>query len=254
MKVLAALYVLGATARENAVLASEIKALLKLHLRSAAPDNVHEVLRRAATDVEAVSDGESALKWRLTKSGLKRLGESTKMELLQEQWDTAAAGSQKAAKKSAAVMAVSESSVFIVHGHDDGARDAVARFVEKLGLEAVILHEQPNKGRTIIEKFEAHAAVGFAIVLLTPDDVGAQKSKAASLSPRARQNVVFELGYFIGKLGRERVCALHKEEVELPSDFSGVVYVKMDDAGGWRLKLAQEMKAAKLPAKFDKAI
>lgn len=254
IKVLAALYVLDATSRESAVPGAEIKALLKLHLRGAAPENVHDALRRASPDVEAVSDGESALRWRLTKSGLKRLGESAKMELSQEQSDAPAARNQKAPKKSGATTTLTERSVFIVHGHDEGARDAVARFVEKLGLEAVILHEQPNKGRTIIEKFEEHAVVGFAIVLLTPDDVGAQKSKSASLNPRARQNVVLELGYFIGKLGREKVCALHKEEVELPSDFSGMLYVKMDDAGAWRLKLAQEMKAARLPANFDKAI
>jgi hypothetical protein len=94
------------------------------------------------------------------------------------------------------------SSVFVVHGHDEAAREQVARFVEKLRLSAVILHEQTNQGRTIIEKFESHADVGFAIVLLTPDDVGATKKDAANLKPRARQNVILELGYFVGKLGR----------------------------------------------------
>jgi hypothetical protein len=92
---------------------------------------------------------------------------------------------------------------FIVHGRDDGAREAVARYVEKLGFEAIILHEQANQGRTIIEKIEAHRDVGFAVVLLTPDDVGSIKGEA--LQPRARQNVLLELGYFVGRLGRSRV-------------------------------------------------
>src|SRR5690606_627542 len=89
--------------------------------------------------------------------------------------------------------------VFVVHGHEDGASEAVARFLEKLGLEAIILMEQANQGRTIIEKFEAHGDVGFAVVLLTPDDEGYAKGKPPQ--PRARQNVIFELGYFVGRLG-----------------------------------------------------
>ena len=102
----------------------------------------------------------------------------------------------------------STNQVFVIHGHDESARESVARFLEKLELEPIILHEQPNKGRTIIEKFEDYADVRFAVVLLTPDDVGAVKDRADDLRPRARQNVVFEFGFFIGKLGRERVCAL----------------------------------------------
>src|SRR5690606_12147790 len=85
--------------------------------------------------------------------------------------------------------------IFIVHGHDDGAREAVARFLERIGLEAVILHEQANQGRTIIEKVVAHSDVGFAVVLLTPDDEGC--AKGGKPEPRARQNVLLELGYFI---------------------------------------------------------
>ena len=101
--------------------------------------------------------------------------------------------------------------VFIVHGHDEGARNAVARFVEKLGLKASILDEQVNRGQTIIEKFEREASnAGFAIVLLTPDDVGAPKDHKDKLQPRARQNVILELGYFLHRLGRERVCVLYK--------------------------------------------
>jgi predicted nucleotide-binding protein len=132
--------------------------------------------------------------------------------------------------------------VFVVHGHDEGARESVARYLEKLGFKAIVLHEQANQGRTIIEKVEAHSEVGFAVVLLTPDDVGGKS--ADTLKPRARQNVILELGYFVGKLGRNRVCALKRGAVEVPSDFDGVVYVSFDDGSDWRQKLAQELQAA----------
>jgi predicted nucleotide-binding protein len=133
--------------------------------------------------------------------------------------------------------------VFIVHGHDEGPREAVARFIEKLGFEAIILHERSNKGRTIITKFREEAAgVGFAIVLMMPDDVGKAKSDA-DLIPRARQNVIFELGFFIGALGPDHVAALVKGDIELPSDYEGVVYTSMDKED-WRTKLAKELEAA----------
>ncbi|MBJ9756647.1 TIR domain-containing protein [Burkholderia cepacia] len=132
--------------------------------------------------------------------------------------------------------------VFVVHGHDGEARETVARFLTKLGFEPIILHEQANQGRTIIEKFEAHGDVGFAVVLLTPDDEG--RVKGGELQSRARQNVVLELGYFIGKLGRGKVCALKRGELELPSDYLGVVWEKMDDGGGWRQALGRELQAA----------
>jgi len=141
------------------------------------------------------------------------------------------------------------SKVFVVHGHDQGAREAAARFLEKIELEAIILREQPDQGLTVIEKFETYAnQVGFAIVLLTPDDIGGAALAPAQAS-RARQNVIFELGYFAGKLGRGRACLLRKGEVEIPSDLYGVIYSEMDAAEGWKLKLAKELKAAGL--KFD---
>ncbi|HET6332086.1 MAG TPA: nucleotide-binding protein, partial [Polyangiales bacterium] len=100
--------------------------------------------------------------------------------------------------------------VFVVHGRDESAKEAVARFLAKLDLEPIILHEQPNQGRTVIEKFEGSADVDFAVVLLTPDDTGELADGSGEPKPRARQNVIFELGYFVGRLGRSRVCALHK--------------------------------------------
>ncbi|WFS17281.1 nucleotide-binding protein [Pseudomonas sp. 905_Psudmo1] len=132
--------------------------------------------------------------------------------------------------------------VFIVHGHDDGARESVARFLERIGLEAIILHEQANQGRTVIEKVVAHGDVGFAVVLLTPDDEGC--AKGATPEPRARQNVLLELGYFIGRLGRDKVCALKRGTLEIPSDFAGVVWETMDNSGGWKQSLARELAAA----------
>ncbi len=132
--------------------------------------------------------------------------------------------------------------IFIVHGHDDGAREAVARFLERIGLEAVILHEQANQGRTIIEKVVANSDVGFAVVLLTPDDEGCVKG--GTPEPRARQNVLLELGYFIGRLGRDKVCALKRGSLEIPSDFAGVVWYTMDSNGGWKQSLARELEAA----------
>lgn len=135
--------------------------------------------------------------------------------------------------------------VFVVHGHEEGPRESVARFLERLGLEAVILHEQATGGRTIIEKLEHYSDADFAIVLLTPDDIGGVKTSTQDkLQARARQNVILELGYFVGKLGRKHVCALHKGPLELPSDYLGVVYVSLDDNGGWRLQLAKELRGA----------
>lgn len=145
--------------------------------------------------------------------------------------------------------------VFIVHGHDDQAKETVARFVENFGIEATILHEQANRGQTIPEKFEEHAAdAGFAIILLTPDDIGAPKDEKDDLNYRARQNVVLELGYFWGRLGRGRVCVLYKGGVELPSDMQGLLYVSMDISEGWKLKLAREMKQAGLPIDSEKLL
>ncbi len=134
--------------------------------------------------------------------------------------------------------------IFVVHGRDEGTKNTVARFLERLDLEPVILDEQPSQGLAIIEKFERHARVNFAIVLLTPDDSGSLQGDEHNLNPRARQNVIFELGFFIGRLGRERVRALSKGEVEIPSDYSGVEYIPLEPSEDWKLKLAQVLKKA----------
>ncbi len=138
------------------------------------------------------------------------------------------------------VVPLSSRKIFVVHGHDEGARETVARFIERVGFEAIILHEKASQGRTVIEKIERHGDVGFAVILLTPDDFGGKNGTTAQ--PRARQNVILELGYFIGRLGREKVCALLRGEVEVPSDFGGVVYVPFDE--GWKIALAKELASA----------
>jgi hypothetical protein len=134
--------------------------------------------------------------------------------------------------------------VFLVHGHAEGPKQAVAAFLRSGGLEAIILHEQPNEGKTIIEKFEKHSDVGFAVVLLTPDDFGGPAGHHEKARPRARQNVVLELGYFMGKLRRNKVCCLYVEGVELPSDYQGVLWLPYDESGAWRNQLAKELSAA----------
>ncbi len=144
--------------------------------------------------------------------------------------------------------------VFLVHGLDEKIKVEIARFLEKMGLQVTILHEQPNKGKTIIEKFEDYSDVSFAIVLLTPDDVGGEKSKIDDLKSRARQNVIFELGFFIGKLRRQNVCAVYKEGVELPSDYAGVIYIPLDDSGGWKLQIARELKASGIKINLEQII
>ena len=145
-------------------------------------------------------------------------------------------------------------SVFIVHGRNDGKKEAVARFLATLDLAPVILHEQPNEGRTLIEKFETHADVSFAVVILTGDDSGGPSDQSEPARPRGRQNVVFELGYFVGRLGRKKVCTLYEEGVEIPSDFSGIVYVPLDAAGAWRTLLARELRAAGFEIDMNRAL
>ncbi|UJH77458.1 nucleotide-binding protein (plasmid) [Burkholderia cenocepacia] len=144
--------------------------------------------------------------------------------------------------------------VFIVHGHDREAKYEVQALLERLGLEGVILDEQAGRGGTIIEKFEREAgSAAFAVVLLTPDDKGGVAAAAMEeLKPRARQNVILELGYFAAKLGRGHVCALRRGSVEIPSDFNGVQYIDYDAGGAWKVALAKEMRAVGLSVNFHR--
>lgn len=134
--------------------------------------------------------------------------------------------------------------VFIVHGHDHALKEEAARLLERLELNPVILHEQPNRGETVIEKFERNAGdAGFAIVLLTPDDLGCEKARhPEGAHPRGRQNVVFELGWFAGRLGRASVAVVYSHGVELPTDLGGIVWIAA--TGHWKLDVAKELRAA----------
>ena len=156
-------------------------------------------------------------------------------------------------KTESEVLKKDNKSVFIIHGHDGEAKERTARFVEKLGLKAIILHEQASRGRTIIEKIESYTNVGFAIVLYTPDDLGNSKSEVESgnVKPRARQNVVFEHGYLMAKIGRENVVPLVDGNVDLPSDISGIVYITDKD---WQLDIAKEMKDAGYKIDFNQLL
>jgi len=127
--------------------------------------------------------------------------------------------------------------VFIIHGHDEEMKRAVQLFISRIDLDDVVLHERPNGGRTIINKLiEESEDACFAIALFSPDDSLEDGTR------RARQNVILELGYFIGLMGIERVRILKKGKVEIPSDLSGVIYEEYDAEGAWRIKLAKEMK------------
>jgi len=136
--------------------------------------------------------------------------------------------------------------VFIVHGHNEEMKQSAARFVEQIRLKPIILHEQPSKGKTIIEKFEEYSNVSFAVVLLSADDVAYSKdSSVEDAKLRARQNVIFELGYFIGFLGRERVVALYQQadNFEIPSDYQGVLFIPYDRHDNWKYQIVKELKA-----------
>lgn len=150
------------------------------------------------------------------------------------------------------------SAIFVVHGHDHRRLSAVSQFLAQVtdGHELVVLHEQPNRGQTLIEKFESNAMrAAHAVVLLTADDVG----RAATHSndedrPRGRQNVVLELGFFFGKLGRKHVTVLRDPGVEEPSDMNGLVYIPLDDGEAWKIALAKELRASRLGIDLNRLV
>jgi predicted nucleotide-binding protein len=199
-------------------------------------------------DLDAFPDAEQRKKLlsALTRAGW-HLKEGTLIvgERIRAPTAEAAADTSGESTGESSVIDVS-SPIFLVHGHDEARLQAVARFIERISQhQVVILHEQPNQGRTLIEKFEHNAAkAAHAVVLLTADDLG--RPKAADQSEdqlRGRQNVVLELGFFIGKLGRQHVTVLRDPDVEEPSDIRGLVYIPLDPAGNWRLDLAQDLRA-----------
>lgn len=146
---------------------------------------------------------------------------------------------------------ISNNKVFIVHGHDGELKEKVARRLEQQGIEAIILSEQVNRGRTIIEKLEAYSDVNVAIVLFTQDDLGVAKEEKGNEKYRARQNVVFEAGYFMGYLGRENIIMIADENVEIPGDLSGMVYTTKDN---WEFEMLKELNAAGMKVDMNKLL
>jgi predicted nucleotide-binding protein len=205
--------------------------------------------------VASVSRFESPLHQKIREYRDEIAEKLHRLQSIRERLDLIPLAASVAASSPVAAARAHSNRVFVVHGHDEAARESVARFLEKLGVGAIILHEQPTGGRTLMEKLEHYSDVDFAVILLTPDDVGAVGGTGApQLQPRARQNVVLELGYFVGKLDREHVCALYSGPLELPSDYLGVGFVPLDRGGGWRLQLARELRAAGVAVDMNLAL
>ncbi|OIN79103.1 TIR domain-containing protein [Mycobacterium malmoense] len=162
----------------------------------------------------------------------------TKVEILDEQEST---------EEVSADISAARSEIFIVHGRDDGQKEAVARLVQGLTKrEPVILHEQASGSDTVIEKLERiSGTAAFAIVIATGDDVGRLKDAAQDQDcPRARQNVILELGYFFGLLGRRNVLLLFEPGIDRPTDTDGIMRIELDTGRGWRIELANELEQA----------
>ena len=210
----------------------EMESLLVIEFRSHFAASIDEVNRRLARDAYMSGLDEA---YALIASLIDQI---------EDYWDDDAASTQHGIVDEK-VKAIDSKRVFVVHGRDHSTLAEVKQVLSQLGLEPVILQDLPNQGRTIIEKFEDHAQVGFAVVICTPDDEGKLAQGDREPQPRVRQNVVFEWGYFIGKLGRDRVCALIKGGVEIHSDYDGVLYVEMDDKRAWRFELIRELKKAR---------
>ena len=149
-------------------------------------------------------------------------------------------------KPSDKIIPLNSNKVFIVHGHSELHISQTESFLQRLGFDPIILRDQPSQGQTIIEKLENYTDVAFAIVLYTGCDKGCKNEDNAIIKPRARQNVVFEHGYLNARLGRNRVCALVEEGVEIPSDLAGIVYISIDKKSSWKFEVAKEMKASGL--------
>ena len=230
---------------------AEIKddALNKGRARRLRSLNFSSTLSGAGSLVNRVDMGGKSY-WHLTDKGEKYISDLLGIPLPQVKLKvkTPAKKVKSAVKKDASsgkakAKTKNKPKVFIIHGHDDAVKVSVARFLEKMGFDAKILHELPNQGRTIIQKFDDESkSVSFAIGLLTPDDVGGKNE--GSLKPRARQNVIFELGYFRGLLGAGKVLAIVKDKVETPSDYDGILYTPYDSGSAWQLALCKELKAA----------
>ena len=198
-----------------------------------------------AEGVTAPTEGNGPDKFDIAKSNLV-----TALKMLVSTLKSDVYGELKQTKSSSISPALSNK-VFIVHGHDQGLKTDVERFLHEVGLVPVVLHREADEGATIIEKFEKHSDVGYAFILLTPDEISytvdqiAKSDSERNVEYRARPNVIFEFGYFVGKLGRNRVCCLHKGAVVVPSDLNGLVYKKLNESiDSQAYSIIKELKAA----------
>ena len=211
-------------------------------------ERAFETIAAAPTgEAKASEEGEPLQKL------LKEIGRTPPDDLVEKLQEVIVALSGQPSAKKPLASAPRER-VFIIHGHNRELRETIARFVERLGPVVIILDEQPSSGRTIIEKFESYSDVHYAVALMTADDVGSGRAAKEEPKLRARQNVVFELGFFTAKLGRSRLAVLYEEGVEMPSDFSGILYISLDKAGAWKFRLAQELKQAGLQINLNNAL
>ena len=203
-------------------------------------DNAEKKIETCRKGLEATKRTFKIYLKEISKEMLENAQKSMRQQLREMQKERYEDGMPMNASQEVSMKKAKEyKKVFIVHGHDNGLKQEVARLVEKQGLEAIILSEQANRGKTIIEKFEEHSDVGAAICLFTGDDHGKAKD-ATSENLRARQNVVFEAGFFMGKLGRENVVLIANPDIEIPSDLKGFVYT---NEKSWQIDALKELKA-----------
>lgn len=214
-------------------------AVLDLHMENDEDENDDSGLRLARAFRESVPIIMFSAKatTELAIQALQREGRSSPAVAFVRKKEDGVAGLLKAVRQAIVPK------VFVSHGHDDNATAAVQKFIEDGGARAIVLKEQLNPGQAILSAFKEHANVQFAIILVTPDDVGAKNGMP--LRPRARQNVIFELGFFLAKLGEDKVVALYKDDgepIEWPSNYEGVLYRRME--GEWKIQLAKDLKKA----------
>lgn len=232
------------------------RALASIFSTSEASDDFHRAVTHGRVRIVGVGP-DIAEDLKTISDGIRVL-ESYSEQL--EYITTVDAPDEGTSDDDAAARPSTDGQVFVVHGRDEALKTLVCRTLERTGEhDVVVLHERPNSGRTIIEKFEQYASVAdYAVILATGDDLGrlnpaySGQGEQSAEAPRARQNVIFELGYFVGKLGRSRVAVLYEPGVELPSDYHGVTYTELDPSGRWAFELLRELRSAGLSFDLNK--
>lgn len=175
------------------------------------------------------------LNWFPATGRINFQGPATAREKLQQFFDGFSPAATFPAAATTPTQAKPQQKVFVVHGHDTVAREQLELVLHKLGLDPFVLANTGGGGMTIIEALESEIgghpdAARFGIVLMTPDDVGYSKRDGeAKAEPRARQNVVLEMGMLISSLSRPNVAILKKGHLEVPSDADGILYVGFND-------------------------